>query len=897
MTNDDEPRRSNNTAPATEEPSNADSVREAFGRAQQASEMAQATQDASEARDSGQAIDATNRVASAGAQATPEAPGAEETARAAQMTQQGGRQAQSLAQATSAASSRGSLFFADAADMVGELLGGGSRISHVRYEFSVTVNQTHWEVARVRWSEAISQPYEVSIELVTTELGTRVDDLLGASGDLLIDRSEVTRSLFGVIERVEVLGVVRDHHLRVRVRMVPAFSLLRQQVDTRFFQGQTVLEVLGEVLSGALAEYEREVDVESRIRGTYPRQDYIVQFRESTLDFCSRLMEEAGIAYVFDFSGDDHETLVLIDNNDDYGDVPLLVDDEVPIIEHRYEEADRESIQSFEWDLPRQPNKVVTRGFNLKIPSTPDEASAELEDVHTPTVREVYLHDERRQIVDDPVDDPDAESFTGEGLPQREPLAQRTLELFTARTKTGRGQSNVTGFAAGRRFTLGHHWLPEVDGQNFLLTKVVHEGAQPIAIDEDTHEESWHRNTFEAIPEAHVFRPECRTPRPNIGGCLTGKVVGPVGEEIHTDRLGRIRVKLQWDRLSPDNETASCWMRVAQSWAGPGWGAMFIPRIGMEVLVSFLDGHPDRPLVTGCVYNGEFAPPYSLPQEKTKTTWKTSSSPGGDGYNELTFEDAAGCEQIIVHAQKDFNETVENDHTTIVHANQTIGVGADQSTTVGANQTNTVKKDQTETVHGNVSVTVEGTRSHTITKQETVTLKDALELTVGKTELHQVTEKLTETFDGGRETTVKQGDTETVSSGDKTVTVSSGALEVEASTKVQLKQKTHKLLLEDKIELSTSTDFLITNGKVSVESDGGKLKLTGAEELSLACGAASITLKSDGTIEVQGAKKTTMGTPGSSMVVEPAGVTVSGAKISSTAIGIHEIKGAMVKIN
>jgi type VI secretion system secreted protein VgrG len=352
------------------------------------------------------------------------------------------------------------------------------------------------------------------------------------------------------------------------------------------------------------------------------------------------------------------------------------------------------------------------------------------------------------------------------------------------------------------------------------------------------------------------------------------------------------------DGMSRGDHETSCWVPVSQTWAGPGYGTVFIPRVGMEVVIHFIAGDPDRPLCTGVIYNGQNSPPYGLPDHRTRSVIKTASSPGGKGFNELSFEDAAGNEEIFVHAQKNLREVVKACHTTSVGGSQSDSVGGDHTVTIRGNQTNTVEKDQTESVTGNVTVNVTGTRTTEITGKETLTLLDARETWVTKTELHQVTEMLTETFDGGRTTFVAKGDGAKVTSGDKSVEVVDGQLTVSAKTKISLAQKeTHCLVLEDAATLSTSTDFTVTNGKVSVSSDGGALTLSAADELSLCCGSASIVLKKDGSIEIQGSSKVSVGTPGTSFTAEPSGATVNGAKIVSQAIGVHEVKGALVKIN
>lgn len=806
---------------------------------------------------------------------------------------------QAVQTATSAASS--GFRFDDSAEAISEALGldPEHQIAHVRYEFTVTEGPTiDADVRRVSMREGLSSPYELTVDLILSQTDSPVDELLGAKCELLVDRTETLRSVFGVIDRYEDRGVINDRQ-RIRIRIVPAFKLLDQKINSRVFQGATVPQILDTVLSEALDLYGRQVNAASCLQREYNKRDYCVQYRESALAFCSRLMEEEGIAYTFEPDVDTQaEVMVLYDNNSDYPTTPLIEDDEVPIIPDRESEASVESIQSLRWCWSRQPNKVATQEDNFKGPSV-DRGEGEAADEHHGTEREVFLHGERRQITEDPIEDQNAESFSGEDVQQRQPIAAQTLELHVRRTKVLRGSSNVTGFRPGTQFTLGTAHRDDLDGQVFLVTRVEHRGdAVGAEINEGDREFSEYENDFEAIPIAHEYRPSVVTPKPRVQGIQLATVVGPSGQEIHTDKYGRIRARFAWDRECEAPDAATCWMRVVQPWAGSNWGFVFIPRIGMEVVVHFIDGNPDRPMVSGSVYNESRKPPYTLPDDKTKSSIKTASSPGEDGYNELTFEDAAGSEQIIVHAQKDYNETVENNHSTTVHGSQTIGVDGSQSTSVGGDQSNTVKGNQNETITKNVVIKVEGTREEEITGLEKITLKDARETTITKTELHKVTEMLTQTYEAGRDTTIKTDDVTKVTEGNSELEVVAGHRLVKAKTKIQLAQKETSLLtLEDGATLSTDKDFSVTNGKVSVSSEGGKLKLSAADELSLTCGSASIVLKKDGSIDIQGSKKATMGTPGSSITAEPAAVSVNSAKIAATAMGIHEIKGALVKIN
>ncbi len=551
-----------------------------------------------------------------------------------------------------------------------------------------------WKLHRWQGVEGLSTPYTYDLELSTESSFETCEGAVGAKCELLLDRNGLARVRYGVLEHIEIeasagagAGVaagVGHHGVRMRARMVPAFKLLDQGSDTRFFAGKTVIDILREVLEPALADYGREVDVESYIKGDYNARDYCVQFRESTFAFCSRLMEEEGIAYFFAPNDDEQvERLVLIDNNADYQDAELLIPGPLPIVLDRSDQFDRESLQALEWRHSKTPNRVLTRGYNRRAPSEFDEGEAEREDPQHPSVREHFLDGVTRQIVDDPVDDPRAESFTGTGLDQRSALAERIHDRYALEARGGSGRSNVIGFRAGGIFTLGEHPLESLAAHEFLLTLVRHSSPS----------EGSYSNEFECIPRELAFRPARTTPRPLVHGIQTGVVVGPALDEVYTDPTGRIRVKFHGDRHSADDHEASCWIPVAQIWAGQGFGAQVIPRVGMEVVVAFVDGNPDCPIVTGCVYNGTNQPPYELPANSTKSTFKSQSSPGGDGFNELRFEDAHGSEQVFIHAQRRMDVRVRGSLYETSGGSREERIGWERGDDRGGDHNITVKRD------------------------------------------------------------------------------------------------------------------------------------------------------------------------------------------------------------
>ena len=770
-----------------------------------------------------------------------------------------------------------------------------TRIEEVHYALHVLDGpDPGWRVRRLYWSEGLSQVYEIVLDLVTTDVAINTDEILGASVELLVTRGGLSRVGYGVVHRVDDLGVATQL-LAARVYVVPALALLGQRIDTRIFQGMTTPEILKEVLTPALDEYGRTLELERGLAGDYEARDCCVQFRESDLDFCRRLMEEEGIAFYFEADDDNAcERLTIADHNEAYAAV-LLDSDEVPIITERAELAELESLQSLELTRSERINKVSTRGFNWKLPTALDEGQEGEADARGRT-REHFAFDDRRQIVDDPLGDPRAESFTGEQLAQRGPMASHRLELHSGRVRTCAGSSNVTGFVAGGRFMLGDHHREDLALHEFLITRVVHRGAAPDADIGAQVEEARYANQVECVPFEQVFRPRRVTPRPRVYGAQTAIVMGPSddsSEDIHTDRHGRIKVRFHWDRLSPEDGTASCWVRVGQTWAGRGWGTMFIPRVGMEVVVEFLDGNPDRPLVIGCVYNGDQAPPYTLPDDKTKSTIKSDSSPGGGGFNELRFEDAKGSEELFLHAQKDFNETVLEDHSTQVGANQSNTVGGDQSETVSGNQTMTVEHNRSVTVIGSQSVTIQGAEAEDgVSGSKLAVTGDWIADASNTVEVQAPTHiKLT---CGGSVIEMVPGKITLSAGGSAQLVLDANALmESAAGSKV--------LLDANALTQSSGNSKVSLDASALTQSSGGSKVLLDANALTQSSGGSKVLLdgnalmSSPGTGTVQ-APTATLAGGGGSVEASGAGVTCAGGQVNVSG-GMVNVSGGMVSIN
>ena len=384
--------------------------------------------------------------------------------------------------------------------------------------------------------------------------------------------------------------------------------------------------------------------------------------------------------------------------------------------------------------------------------------------------------------------------------------------------------------------------------QEYILTRVDHNGTQPMALQElaDASESNTYGNSFACILGTSNFKP-VRPPRPSVNGVQTAEVTGPAGEEIHVDEFGRIKVQFHWDRLGKKDENSSCWLRVAQPWAGSGWGAVCIPRIGQEVVVDFIDGDPDRPVVTGALYNGANMPPYTLPADKTKTTFKSNSTLGGGGFNEFRFEDKKGSEEIYIHGQKDEtiqinndkNQTVGHDETLSVGNNRTKSVGVDQSESIGSNKTITVGQTHTETVGTDMSLTVGTNRTVKIGSNQTET--------IGGNDTHSI--------GGNQSTTISQNKTETVAIASAETIGAAKALTIGAAYQTSVGGA-----MNTTVGVSQS-DQVVMNKSVNVgrnySSEAGKnITVEAGESITLVCGESSLTMKKDGTITLNGKKIT-----------------------------------------
>lgn len=518
-------------------------------------------------------------------------------------------------------------------------------------------------------------------------------------------------------------------------------------------------------------------DFALKLTGSYTPREYCVQYGETDFAFVSRLLEEEGIFWFFTHEEGKH-TLVLGDSNDAFAQIPN--GPKINYLGQQMGERELHGIRSGQVCMQAVAGFFRATDYEFTTPTTSLYSQAEA--VAGP--RSMYEH-------------PGSYNAKARG----DTLTKQRVDGLRSQEKRFVGESDCRWLVPGHWFTLAGHDDSTLN-IDWVVTAVTHEAS---------HEN--YQNRFEAIPKATPFRPQRTTPKPRMHP-QTALVVGKAGEEIWTDQYGRIKLQFPWDRDGKNDETSSCWVRVVLPWSGKGFGMQFVPRIGQEVIVTFIDGDPDRPLVTGCVYNGDNALPYALPANQTQSGIKTQSSKGGGGFNELRFEDKKDAEEVFLQAQKDFKINVLNDTTA----------------TVGHDETLTVQNARTRTVKdGDETVTLEkGKRSVTIqTGSDTLDVKDSRTVKVGADQTHstggnyehQVTGNYSLTVDGNL--TIKVTGTLTLESGG-TFSMKSGAdFAAEASTSVTHKAGT-ALTNQAGTSLTNKAGTTLTNDAgVSLMNKGG----------------------------------------------------------------------------
>jgi len=521
-------------------------------------------------------------------------------------------------------------------------------------------------VRRFTVHEAVSSLFDVSIVARSPNEDIDLESIVGrAAGFLLVDQTLQARAWSGVVAEMEQVRVEAPTAAGIGlstyfIRIVPVMWLLGHRSNNRIFHKSTVPQIVQKILS------EYGIEPKLKLAETHQEHEYRVQYGETDLAFVSRLLEEEGISYYFGQGagegGSLKSELTLTDRPQSSGEVRPPV----PYADNPNETGGNPHVTSVHLSHRVRPGRATHRDYDFEKPDYlllgSSEKSKPPEDMYE---QYVYEHG----------------IFTEE-----KPGKTRADIHIESRRKDKRSvsyHSNVFTLSPGSLFTMLDHPRPDLDpGKKLLVIEASMDGTATGA---------WNLSgqaVFADVP----YRPAQSTRRPVIHGLQSAIVVGPKGEEIHTDEHGRVRVQFHWDREGKFDEHSSLWLRVSHGWAGAAYGMFALPRIGHEVLVAFWEGNPDEPVVVGRAYNQKMRVPYKLPDEKTKSTWRTDSSPHSNGFNEIMFEDKAGKELVYIQAQKDLNKLVKHNETERTGVNRSIIVGVNRNSTIGVNDSTLVGK-------------------------------------------------------------------------------------------------------------------------------------------------------------------------------------------------------------
>jgi type VI secretion system secreted protein VgrG len=733
--------------------------------------------------------------------------------------------------------------------------------------------------------EALSMPSEMHAQLLSPRSDLDVDKLLGKPVTFEIElRDDAKRHFHGYITRLsQGGGTSRYNGYQIAVR--PWLWFLSRTTDCRIYQHQSVPDIVKAVFEDhGIASFDFKLFRE------YRKWDYCVQYRESDLSFVSRLLEHEGIYYRFDHADGQHK-MILLDSASAHDPQPHGAQ-RLPLYANA-SAAPPDIDYVSRWSTARavRPGKFAFRDYDFEKPS--DKLLVEGKRPHK------YDHADEESY--------DYPGFYTQAADGTQYLDNRMDEVYSDH-EVFHGATNAHDLTSGFTFRLQRH--PRADQNAEYLVTGTHIRANNGSIDAIATAGSGTAGavpglqcTFTALLASQQFRPTRRTPKALVQGPQTALVVGAAGNEIETDKYGRVKVQFHWDRYGKKDEKSSCWVRVAQAWAGKNYGAIFTPRIGQEVIVDFLEGDPDQPIITGRVYNAEQMPPWDLPANATQSGILTRSSKGGAyaNANAIRFEDKAGSEQLWIHAEKNQDIEVENDEThwvghdrkktidhdettTVKHDrtetvgnNETITIGVNRSETVGSNETIGIGSNRTETVGANETITIGGNRTITVSKSETATVALQRTHTVGINE--------TITVGAAQEITVGAAQVFTIGA-DQTTTVGanqSNSIGADQSTDVGSNQTSsigsdRSVTVGGTQTTSVSKERTTSIGEDDKLSVGKNLVITASDSVSITTGSASITMKKDGTITIKG-KDITIDGSGKINVKASANVVMKGSKI------------------
>jgi type VI secretion system secreted protein VgrG len=661
--------------------------------------------------------------------------------------------------------------------------------------------------ANMSMTEEMGRLYEIRLELVREQEfeDLAAADFLGENLSIKMTLAEDEFKWFtGFVTEFSQAGR-STRTVKYKVVLRPWLWFLTRTSDCRVFQNMTAPQIIDEILmDNDFTEFSDETEE------TYPDRPYTVQYNETDFDFISRLMEEEGIYYWFRHHEHGQE-MILCDSLkthesiSGYEEIPFACPD-------AEDEEQKGAITSWMVSDSILPGACALNDYDFENPSTDLLSKVPMPGEHPYGEYEIYEYPGNFLTLED-----------------GEARARTRINEIKAPSRRIKAETQARGLDVGRIFNLVNH-PSEPQNAEHLIVSASYAYTDPSM---RAYDEPGFTMMFEAAPTAERYYTPRMTPKPHIRGPQTAVVVGKEDEEIWTDQFGRVKIQFHWDRYGESDENSSCWVRVSQAWAGKSWGAIAIPRIGQEVIVEFLDGDPDRPIITGSVYNQELMPPYGLPDNATQSGVKTRSSKEGDGetFNELRFEDKVEEEEVYFHAEKDFNRVVENNDTLKVgfekqeDGDQAIEVFNNQDVTIG----------DSECAEGNQTIKVWKDQTVEVGSDEVPDAKQTIDVWGDRTiTVHEGAETL-EVMKGDRTITVGEGaGALTVSQGDYSLTVDLGAITIEAMKSIELKVGESSIKLEPtaitiaSVQVDIKGDAMATlKGAIGEVSADGALTLSG----------------------------------------------------------------------
>jgi type VI secretion system secreted protein VgrG len=660
-------------------------------------------------------------------------------------------------------------------------------------------------VESLEGTEAVSALFRFQLVLVSEKRDIALSALVGQRVTLDLELpGKKHRFVNGFVSRFSQ-GDVDSRVSHYYAEVVPWLWFLTRTTDCRIFQKKNVPDIIKQIFKDL-----GFTDFKLQLQGSFEPREYCVQYRETDFNFVSRLMEEEGIFYFHEHADGKH-TLILGNDPGVHQPCPNQAQARYGYMIGGVQDKDMITRLHIEQEL--RPGKVTLNDYYFETPSNDLKVSA-------PSAVSVGGNG-KFEIYDYPgyfAKRFDGDDKAGKVRPDGERTTKLGMQGEEAFHKILNGAGSCRAFTPGYKFELTEHRRADLNGP-YVLVEVSHTATNNLG----SSEGATYDNTFTAIPAAVPFRPARVTPKPLVHGSQTAVVVGLKGEEIDTDKYGRVKVQFHWDREGKKDQNSSCWVRVGTPWAGKQWGMIHIPRIGQEVIVDFLEGDPDQPLVIGSVYNAEQMPPYELPDKKTQSGVKSRSSLKGTdaNFNEIRFEDKKGGEQLFIHAEK--NQDIEVEH------DETHWVGHDRTKTIDHDETTHVKHDRTETVDNNETITIHGQRTETVDKDETITIHG----------------NRTESVDKDETITINQNRQEEV-------------------------KKNESVSVGENRSVSVGKNDALTVGKV--------LTISAGDQITLTTGQASITMKKDGTIIIKG-KDVTIDGSGKINAKAASDITIKGSKV------------------